>query len=554
MNNFNVGQIIEMNFNYLTETERGIPLIYLSYGDKDTYRVKAFPFQVYNPENIPKKILCEVKSIDIVSGLPFLVQEKLNILNYLYSEGEYYPFKVKSIENDVNTNSKFYILEDNLNGLEHRAYFKDNEILQVSDIVSLLIKSIDKEKKILKIELPEIRVQSEPIELTETSSEFGVEDIHTEFKSSIVFYPGDKTPDVDKQLYVIVKTLAAFANAEGGTIWLGVNDRGQVNGIQDDFSFLNNSTEFDRQYKANTDGYELKIRDAISSWCNASLGSYLTIEFYKNSIEKIYCALKQKAVSEPVFLRGNRLYRRAGNQVVVLKNEEITQFIQHKIINNAQLITKMVEPYQPEKKGDTLINTPLEVATKPYIVQNTNEKVEIWNYFTFYKDGKWSFQKDKVNDESVLVEVVILKSNKDKRLILGYDNGCINIVIPTKVKAGKDSRKKYANGWNTNANLIFVSSNDIYTFIVVKSSDSEGSVRVKAHSIAEFNTLENLKAQGSTVANSSLGNVVSYKTVSYDNKNAIPSLIFDRSQASQTLGIRFNEPKYKNEIEFLERI
>lgn len=71
---------------------------------------------------------------------------------------------------------------------------------------------------------------------------FGEENEMMEFKTSIVHAPirnGEETANPDIQIWQIIKTVNGFLNSlHGGTLLLGVNDFGNVNGLEDDIQWL----------------------------------------------------------------------------------------------------------------------------------------------------------------------------------------------------------------------------------------------------------------------------------------------------------------------------
>ncbi len=86
---------------------------------------------------------------------------------------------------------------------------------------------------------------------------YGSESQYIEFKTSIV-YPADNKmqPDADRQHYEIAKVICRFLNAEGGTLYIGVNDQGYECGVQSDLEY----------YKAaNMDKYILRIESLIEN-------------------------------------------------------------------------------------------------------------------------------------------------------------------------------------------------------------------------------------------------------------------------------------------------
>ena len=58
-----------------------------------------------------------------------------------------------------------------------------------------------------------------------------------EFKSSARWNVRAASPD-KKLEHAITKTVCAFLNAEGGTLLIGVDDNGQVLGLEDDWRTL----------------------------------------------------------------------------------------------------------------------------------------------------------------------------------------------------------------------------------------------------------------------------------------------------------------------------
>lgn len=64
----------------------------------------------------------------------------------------------------------------------------------------------------------------------------------TEFKSSIFVDPTSGYPGV-KQMIVIAETLAAFMNADGGHLYIGVRDNHEICGIEKDLQILRYHSE-----------------------------------------------------------------------------------------------------------------------------------------------------------------------------------------------------------------------------------------------------------------------------------------------------------------------
>ena len=99
-----------------------------------------------------------------------------------------------------------------------------------------------------------------------------------EFKSSIIYSPRTGKPG-DDQLFTIAKECAAFMNADGGTLYLGVNDNGYVTGIENDYDVLdkatirgiNHKTDKGYSYHKNWDGFQHKFTNLLQMMLSPDL-------------------------------------------------------------------------------------------------------------------------------------------------------------------------------------------------------------------------------------------------------------------------------------------
>ena len=130
------------------------------------------------------------------------------------------------------------------------------------------------------------------------------EDQKTEFKRSIFVDPETKLPG-EKQMVTIAETLAAFMNADGGTLYVGVSDDIQIRGIESDLKILKENSDSvivrTERYNDEThadgcgwDKYELKIRAIVKGYLSFNASSYLgDIRFGKEKFKTI-CRIEAK--------------------------------------------------------------------------------------------------------------------------------------------------------------------------------------------------------------------------------------------------------------------
>ena len=131
---------------------------------------------------------------------------------------------------------------------------------------------------------------------------YGEEDLHREFKTSVVFPPGNHMrADVDVQTQNVLKEICGFINAEGGTLYIGVNDDGLASGLEQDFAYLGNSDKF-----------KLHIHNAISKFLGKDIDNLIKEEWIEDEDKRVFKITVPKRTGDPVLLNGAH-YRRQSN-------------------------------------------------------------------------------------------------------------------------------------------------------------------------------------------------------------------------------------------------
>ncbi|MGL1891237.1 MAG: ATP-binding protein [Spirochaetaceae bacterium] len=116
------------------------------------------------------------------------------------------------------------------------------------------------------------------------------ESSNLEFKSSLRW--DIKEDKVNKKLeIVILKSIAAFANAYGGTLLIGVEDNGKILGLNNDYNTLKSTDK---------DGFELHLRNIVSGMYGTYAIKNLAVEFITNKGKEI-CKVTILKSSKPLF-------------------------------------------------------------------------------------------------------------------------------------------------------------------------------------------------------------------------------------------------------------
>ena len=117
---------------------------------------------------------------------------------------------------------------------------------------------------------------------------------------------------VNKKLEeVIIKSVAAFANADGGTLLVGVNDSGAVLGLESDYASLN----------ADRDKFELHLRNLLNQQFGVAFVAKKLAITFPTSEGKEVCQIEISPASEPLIIKQKdnngknieKFYVRSGN-------------------------------------------------------------------------------------------------------------------------------------------------------------------------------------------------------------------------------------------------
>ncbi|MDE0006635.1 MAG: DUF262 domain-containing protein [Rhodospirillaceae bacterium] len=144
-----------------------------------------------------------------------------------------------------------------------------------------------------------------------------------EFKSSLRWDRRDER--VNKVLEgVVIKTLAGFLNAKGGTLLIGVDDTGAPVGISTDYGTLR---------KQNRDGFELHLQQIVTrDLGEAAAASFLTVNFHEIDGEDI-CQVTIEPSDHPIYVDSQQkavFYLRSGNTTRPLPVDEAVKYVQRR--------------------------------------------------------------------------------------------------------------------------------------------------------------------------------------------------------------------------------
>ena len=154
---------------------------------------------------------------------------------------------------------------------------------------------------------------------------------HLEFKSTLRWNLDKLT--VDKKMEeVILKSISAFSNGDGGKLLIGVADNGEILGLEDDYNSLK---------EANKDYFEIHLINLL----NNNFGNEFSvtgIHFKFPLIDEIeLCEIDIQAGSKPIFLevtdkngmKQKKFYVRSGNTSQELAIDEVASYVKNRFEN-----------------------------------------------------------------------------------------------------------------------------------------------------------------------------------------------------------------------------
>lgn len=177
------------------------------------------------------------------------------------------------------------------------------------------------------------------------------EDQTTEFKTSIFVDPETHKPGF-RQMMTIAETLAAFMNADGGVLYVGISDDKRIFGIEGDLLILKNHPEAviaksargndeTFTYGGNPDKYELKIRAIVKAYLSPNASECLGEVRFAKMGEKLVCRIEVKKCRSDGYVYVYRkygptkpevaeIYRRFGNQKRKIEGFERDEFVRQR--------------------------------------------------------------------------------------------------------------------------------------------------------------------------------------------------------------------------------
>lgn len=440
------------------------------------YSVKAWPFQV--EENGPRKSVVRVfvKAINPQNGMPILWQDRGQLIHDTYVEDDIINRNQKFIVEKINDDNKSLTIRDERYGITHTYFPRDIEKYFEGQYITLFVSGVANGKGgTTHLELEEAKdrkrigdsilfttkdvVTIEEQLIHSSKDEFPEENDFVEHKCSIVFDPNTHEPNIDKQLGCIVQEIAAFINAKGGTLYLGVTDELKRCGIEKDFAYLNTSKydPYNGQYDANIDKYQLKIRNSVNRMLGQYAGSLIHFAYDTNDGKTVVIITVDQG-REVVYFNGEKVFQRQGNQKIQLKGQYVSNLVRYRMsedVTEQNIISMAATDIETEVDINEEVTTLKATSKEPIFndVRGDLRNHKKWHDLHLYACGGWAVDNKAPKSFGEPMQSITIEeyhSVERYRLLLMYQSTGNVDVLPINLKAEKGDDAEKANTWLTN--------------------------------------------------------------------------------------------------------
>ena len=146
------------------------------------------------------------------------------------------------------------------------------------------------------------------------------EGLLTEFKETLRY--DRRKNEVSKEMErMVMKTIVAFLNTKGGTLLIGINDDGDIVGLEDDYKTLP---------KKNRDGFENHFSMLVKTIIGLPFTKYVSVKFEKINNREV-CLVSVEESHRPAYLRNSDqkedFFVRVGNSTQPFSMSETEEYI-----------------------------------------------------------------------------------------------------------------------------------------------------------------------------------------------------------------------------------
>lgn len=253
---------------------------------------------------------------------------------------------------------------------------------------------------------------------------YGKEDFHTEFKTSIVYPESSMRPDIVAQTYKIMAEIAAMLNADGGTLYLGVNDQGYECGLDEDLRYP--------QFAGSQDKYEDYINNSVAAKLTQMAAHHVHTRWIDDGKEKVL-AIAIDPCPTAIALDGD-YYERMGKSCRRVKPDYLPDFLgQHQAPAAPVAAPAARQPAaapQPKTAAAKPSEAPNPINTsrmRANVIHDYEEGYEpAEGYICFLGHDEYKIlNADDYRTEDYRLELAVHSDEADAWLVMAYTGGAL---------------------------------------------------------------------------------------------------------------------------------
>lgn len=346
----------------------------------------------------------------------------------------------------------------------------------------------------------------------------GIESQTVEFKTSIVYPPNnDSFPDMNRQMKTILTVIAAFLNADGGTLYIGANDSGAGVGVYDDLCY--------EEFHGDKDKYQRTVLDGVALTWGNNVASYVSVGWdTDNTSGKDVLVVTVSPYAPGVELDGAWVYRNgSGNRH--LTKAEFEQYNMRRQAHqegpvatatpdqptSASAVTPPVMPAPTLSRSSApAAPTAVPADKRPHLQTSAHRKNVLANYeegflpyeacLKFMAGGKFCKITDYDYDDTTELTLPVYEEDlRDHYLLLGYADGTIG-KVPIRELMKFEDYKTYNRYDGSPLLFAAIAGNDDGLVSVTRESKTGARVMVRVDTIGRLDECR-LTNRGMRVAN-----------------------------------------------------
>lgn len=345
---------------------------------------------------------------------------------------------------------------------------------------------------------------------------YGSESKYLEFKTSIIYRAGQPGEEIKEdpqyQQFHILSRLAGLLNANGGRLYLGVNNDGFEVGLHDDFKYMERHSVFAKVYEFkrvnSLDKLTVFLEELVNQNFERKVSRKIDISI-DDEAEKGVIIFNVEQSLEPVFLDGRLFVRQSGQATREYRGSDIEDFVNERESQLAER-RRILELENEDKAAASTANNAnsaeivkdtataeLIEETVPTLATSRWKKqilhnyepgfVDPYGYLYFSDDNSVMFSTvDKYIEpgtDGCTLALAIPQDMCDEVLILGYEN---EKVLKVPLSNIYSSSENFYSKMNDEGKLLFASIAKNSDGLVCVAADSGNTMSKRMNLISEL--------------------------------------------------------------------